>query len=63
MFGDLFKIDSGTREYEDLQDIPKMIKILEEKLDFFNTEFSTKTKLVFFDDALEHILRISRILR
>jgi dynein heavy chain len=26
-------------------------------------EHSSKTKLVFFDDAIDHILRISRILR
>lgn len=36
---------------------------MEDKLDDYNMENNTKTKLVFFSDAIDHILRISRILR
>lgn len=63
LFGDLLRLESDNREYEEIKDITKLIKVLEDKLDDYNMEFSSKTKLVFFDDAIDHILRISRVLR
>ena len=63
MFGDLFKIDSEQKDYEEIKDIKKTIKILEEKQSEFNLEFNCKSKLVFFIDAIEHMLRIMRIIR
>ena len=63
LFGDLLRLDSATKDYEDIKDQVKLIKVLEDKLDDYNMEYSSKTKLVFFDDAVEHILRISRVLR
>lgn len=57
------RLDSGNKEYEEIKDVGKLVKVLEDKLDDYNMEYSTKTKLVFFDDAIEHILRISRVLR
>lgn len=63
LYGDILKIDSDNKEYEEIKDVPKLIKILEDKLDDFNTEYNSKTRLVFFSDAIDHILRISRILR
>ena len=63
LFGDLLRLDSECRDYEEIKDTTKLIKVLEEKLDDFNLDFNSKTKLVFFEDAIDHILRISRILR
>jgi dynein heavy chain len=63
LYGDLLKIDSDNREYEEIKDMGKLIKILEDKLDDYNTECNSKTRLVFFSDAIDHVLRISRILR
>jgi len=57
------RLDSDNRDYEEIRDIPKLIKVLDDKLDDYNMDFSSKTKLVFFDDAVDHILRISRVLR
>ena len=62
LYGDTLRLDSG-KEYEEIKDTVKLIKVLEDKLDDYNMEYSTKSKLVFFDDAIEHILRISRIIR
>ena len=63
LFGDLLRLDSENRDYEEIKDIVKLIKVLEDKLEDYNMEFNSKTKLVFFDDAIDHILRISRVLR
>lgn len=63
LFGDLLRLDSENKDYEEIKDISKLIKVLEDKLEDYNMEFNSKTKLVFFDDAIDHILRISRVLR
>ncbi len=61
----MLKLDSSSRDYEEIRDIPKLIKILDDKMDDYNFSPLTKSKLnlVFFDDAINHILRISRVLR
>jgi dynein heavy chain len=63
LFGDLLRLDSENKDYEEIKETVKLIKVLEDKLDDYNLDFNSKTKLVFFDDAIDHILRISRILR
>ena len=63
LYGDLLRLDSDVREYEEIKDVTKLVKVLEDKLDDYNMEYNTKSKLVFFDDAIDHILRISRVLR
>ena len=52
LFGDLLRIDSGSRDYEEIKDVKKLIKVIDDKLEDFNTEGSEKMKLVFFDDAI-----------
>ena len=39
------------------------MKVLNGMLDEYNMGNSNKMNLVFFDDAIEHILRVSRVLR
>lgn len=56
-------MESENRDYEEIKDHAKLVKVLDDKLEDYNMDFSSKTKLVFFDDAIDHILRISRVLR
>jgi dynein heavy chain len=63
-FSDLLKIDSGTRDYEEVKEIKKISKLLENKLFDYNMDNNNrKMNLVFFDDCMEHIMRLSRVLR
>ena len=62
-FSDLLRIDSGGREYEEIRDINKLQTLLENKCTDYNMENSNRMDLVFFRDCIEHILRVSRVLR
>ena len=49
--------------YEACQDIPSIKKRVNERLDEFNEKFpAKKMNLVIFDDALFHLLRMTRII-
>jgi dynein heavy chain len=61
-FGDLLKLDSMNRDYEEIKDISKLMKVLNEKQDDF-LEGKSLSKLIFFEEAIEHVLRIARVLR
>ena len=63
MFGDLLKLDAPIRLYEEIKDKNKLMKTLNGMLDEYNVTNSNKMNLVFFEDAIEHILRISRSLK
>jgi dynein heavy chain len=63
MFGDLLKLDAPIRLYEEIKDKNKMHKVLNGMLDEYNISNSNKMNPVFFEDAVEHILRISRSLK
>ncbi len=64
IFSYILKLDAEDRLYEEITDKKKLFKTLEDKLSDFNiTCSSQKMDLVFFDDAISHIIRISRILR
>lgn len=63
MFGDLLKLDAPIKLYEEIKDKQKLLKVLTGMLEEYNLGSSNKMNLVFFDDAIEHILRISRVLR
>lgn len=63
MFGDLLKLDAPVKLYEEIRDKNKLIKVLNGMIDDYNIGNSNKMNLVFFDDAIEHILRIARVLR
>lgn len=63
MFGDLLKLDSPVKLYEEIKDKQKLTKVLTGMMEEYNIGNSNKMNLVFFDDAIEHILRISRVLR
>lgn len=63
MFGNLLKLDAPVKLYEEIKDKSKLIKVLNGMLDEYNVGNSNKMNLVFFEDAIEHILRIARVLR
>ena len=62
-WGDALKLDAPIRLYEELKDTTKLRKVLENQLEDYNIKAVRKMQLVFFEDAIEHILRISRALR
>ncbi|XP_044515237.1 dynein axonemal heavy chain 6 [Gracilinanus agilis] len=65
IFGDFIKIgvDKAERLYEDLLDMNKIASVLQDYLDDYNIMTSKEVKLVFFQDAIEHVSRIARMIR
>ncbi|XP_055003053.1 dynein axonemal heavy chain 10 [Sorex araneus] len=64
LFGD-FRMalnEEETRVYEDIQDYEAAKALFQELLEEYN-ESNTKMNLVLFDDALEHLTRVHRIIR
>lgn len=59
----VLRLDSEDKLYEEITDKNKLFKMLEDKLTDYNISVPTKMDLVFFEDAINHICRISRILR
>ncbi|GCC21332.1 hypothetical protein chiPu_0019801, partial [Chiloscyllium punctatum] len=64
LFGDYrtFMNEGEPRIYEDIQDYEAAKALFQEILEEYN-EFKAVLKLVLFDDALEHLTRIHRIIR
>ncbi|KAK2497325.1 hypothetical protein MC885_009648 [Smutsia gigantea] len=64
LFGD-FRMalqEEETRVYEDIQDYEAAKALFQEILEEYN-ESNTKMNLILFDDALEHLTRVHRIIR
>ena len=61
-FTDLLTLNDEEIFYEEIVERNKLIKALEDGLEDYNSENAAKMQLVFFDGAIEHILRIHRIL-
>ncbi|XXQ30104.1 AAA+ ATPase domain-containing protein [Plasmodiophora brassicae] len=64
LFGD-YMGGSGAdvRVYDEITDMDKLVTVMEEYLEEYNSEKKNKMKLVMFIDAIEHVSRICRILR
>lgn len=65
MYGD-FMIFGQAREnrvYEEIKDVEKMKSILSDYLQDYNSITGKEMNLILFEDAVEHILRLSRLLR
>ena len=58
-------MDAPTRDYEEIKDPNKLLIVLDDKQDEYNSNPKKKGKLslVFFSAAVEHVLRIARVLR
>ncbi|KAG8512932.1 Dynein heavy chain 6, axonemal [Galemys pyrenaicus] len=65
IFGDFIKFGSDKSEqtYEDLIDMDKIANVLQDYLDDYNLTNPKEVKLVFFQDAIEHVSRIARMIR
>ncbi|VEL20295.1 unnamed protein product [Protopolystoma xenopodis] len=65
MFGDYMDPDAFAedRRYEEVKDINRLYPIAEHYLNDFNSSNKNKMNLVIFRYVLEHLSRISRILR
>ncbi|XP_025054886.1 dynein heavy chain 6, axonemal [Alligator sinensis] len=65
IFGDFLKFgaDKADRIYEDLTDMEKIVPVLQDYLDDYNITNAKEIKLVFFQDAIEHVSRIARMIR
>ena len=64
IFGDYMKVGASEedRQYEKLEN-DKIAPVLNEYLDTYNMESTKEMNLVFFNDAIEHVSRISRMIR
>ena len=56
------KIDSENKLYDLNKDKNALIRVLETKLEDYNSKAESKMDLVFFDDAVQHLCAILRIL-
>ncbi|KAJ8313399.1 hypothetical protein KUTeg_009027 [Tegillarca granosa] len=65
IFGDFIKpgAEKADRIYEELSDLKKLKSVLSDYLDDYNMASSKEMKLVFFLDAVEHVSRITRMIR
>ena len=63
MFSDVLKLDAPIRLYELVYQKDKLTKQLNNSLEEYNMSASNKMDLVFFEDAVLHIMRIMRALR
>jgi len=67
IFSILLKLEQEVVFYEEVTDKAKLLKVLEDKLSDCNLSSQTlgypKMNLVFFGDAVSHVLRVARILR
>uniref|UniRef100_A0A336LHG4 CSON012522 protein n=1 Tax=Culicoides sonorensis TaxID=179676 RepID=A0A336LHG4_CULSO len=65
LFGD-FMIYGQAKEdrvYEEIRDFEKLKSILIDYLNDYNTTSENEMKLILFNDAIEHITRLTRLLR
>jgi len=62
IFSSALRLDQEEKLYEKIQDKAKLFKTLEDKLTDYNLSNASKMDLVFFDDAINHVSRILRIL-
>uniref|UniRef100_A0A8D0TJA1 AAA+ ATPase domain-containing protein n=1 Tax=Sus scrofa TaxID=9823 RepID=A0A8D0TJA1_PIG len=65
IFGDFIKFgaDKADRIYDDMPDMEKIANVLQDYLDDYNLINPKEVKLVFFQDAIEHVSRIARMIR
>ncbi|NXT91841.1 DYH1 protein, partial [Anhinga rufa] len=63
LFGDFMEPSANIKLYEAIDSEEKLKVVIEDYLEEYNQINTPELKLVFFMDALQHICRISRILR
>lgn len=63
LFGDYMFPGADPKLYEEIEDVKSVIPAVEEYLCDYNAESKSPMRLVMFLDAVEHVSRISRIIR
>nr|XP_021152153.1 dynein heavy chain 1, axonemal [Columba livia] len=63
LFGDFMEPDAIVKQYEAINSQEKLKAVIEDYLEEYNQSNTPELKLVLFMDAIQHICRISRILR
>jgi dynein heavy chain len=63
LFGDHLDLGADTRRYVEMADFSKVKAAMDEALDDYNATTTAPMKLVLFQDAVEHAVRLGRILR
>jgi dynein heavy chain, axonemal len=56
-------MEGEMRPYQIINDLPAMLKKIEEYLEDYNNQSKVQMKLILFLDACDHIARICRVLR
>lgn len=63
MFGDYILPNAANRVYDEVESIPKVSEVIKGRLDEYNQISKAPMNLVIFRFAVEHVSRISRILK
>ncbi|GAX80571.1 hypothetical protein CEUSTIGMA_g8008.t1 [Chlamydomonas eustigma] len=63
VFGDFMIPGADPKLYNQITDMPKLVKVVEEYLEDYNSVSNAPMKLVMFLDAIEHVSRITRVIR
>nr|XP_013047409.2 dynein axonemal heavy chain 1 isoform X1 [Anser cygnoides]XP_047928500.1 dynein axonemal heavy chain 1 isoform X1 [Anser cygnoides]XP_047928502.1 dynein axonemal heavy chain 1 isoform X1 [Anser cygnoides]XP_047928506.1 dynein axonemal heavy chain 1 isoform X1 [Anser cygnoides] len=63
LFGDFMERDAHIRLYKEINSQEKLKIVIEDYLEEYNQTHTTELRLELFMDAVQHICRISRILR
>ncbi|XP_068109284.1 dynein axonemal heavy chain 1 [Hyperolius riggenbachi] len=63
LYGDFMTSGSDSKTYQLIEDREKLIRVMEDYMEDYNQINTAKMKLVLFLDAIQHICRISRVLR
>ncbi|XP_026758308.2 dynein axonemal heavy chain 6 [Galleria mellonella] len=65
LFGDFLNsaVPKENRIYQEIPEIHKLMVVLKEYLEEYNSTARAEMQLVLFQDAVEHVVRIARVLR
>ncbi|KAJ3373477.1 Dynein heavy chain 3, axonemal [Kappamyces sp. JEL0680] len=63
MFGDYLEPEAAVRVYDEVLNVPKVSEVIRSRLDEYNQLSKAPMNLVIFRFAVEHVSRISRILK
>ena len=63
MFGDFIKPDADVKLYDEIVDLTQLQKVMDNYLEEYNAMSKSPMHLVMFQFAIEHISRVSRVLK
>lgn len=60
LFGNFMEPDSDVKTYDEIDEMPKLMKIMNYYLNEFNRNATNRLNVVFFRSAVAHVMRVSR---